>query len=124
MRLGDLPAACALGALALLGCGGDRDPATQLCLRILERKLADFRVIEVTAKPQQDWSRIDYKTRERSGFIACEFEASDSGSLRARSVAVDGEPLTAAELVTINADLFLADLRRSDARAAGRGAGG
>jgi hypothetical protein len=106
-----LPVACAC-LIVGLGCARERDVVTDLCASVLSQKRPDARVVE--AAPALDRSRIVYELHDARGSIECRVEAPESGGLRLASVALDGEPITAAELTTLNVELFLADLRRSD----------
>jgi hypothetical protein len=108
-----LPVACAC-LIAGLACARDRDIVTDLCASVLAQKRPDARVVETSPPPAPDRSRLVYELREARGSIECRVEAPESGGLRLASVALDGEPVTAAELTALNVELFLADLRRAD----------
>jgi hypothetical protein len=99
-----------------LACGPEDDPGAQLCARLLEQRIPAAEVLEVTVLRPQRESRIRYEWPGADGSpvrdeIGCETEESAPGRLRARSVTLEGQQLSEAEIVLINSDLLLEDIR-------------
>lgn len=108
-------------ALAGFACARTPDPTATLCAQVLARREPDARVVAATASALDAELRFelggDWRSEPEQGRIECVFEEGERGNLRLRSARLDGAALTRAELAVVNADLWLADLRR-----AGRGA--
>lgn len=112
----------AFGCLAFgsLACGRAPDPATALCAQVLERRLPGARVVASSASALEAELRFEvgggWREEPTRGQLACAFEEGERGSLRLRGASLDGAAFTRAELTVVNADLWLADLRRAGAR--------
>lgn len=110
----------ALGAVLLSACADDHGARVELCAEILERKLPSSEVVEIVPQPPGG-PEITYDATDEDGdlvrgHLECELERSRSGGLRVRSVTLDGRPLSAAEIVVLNANLLLDDLDRTGRR--------
>ena len=104
-------------SLALAGCGHRSVPEAHLCLDILKRRSPAAQVVEIAAEPDLRRAAIEYRVKgaPATSRLACEFQETETGGLRVRSVAVDGQPLLEAELAVIDADLLFDDMRRGGA---------
>jgi hypothetical protein len=104
-------------SIAVPGCGARSTPEARLCLDILKRRSPAAQVLAIAAEPENQRATISYRVKGASltSRLACEFQAIETGGLRVRSVAVDGQPLLEAELAVIDADLLFNDMRRGAA---------
>ena len=109
--------------IAALACARHAAPEARLCLDILKRRSPAAEVLGVAAEPGQQRATIAYRIKgaPATNELACEFQAIETGGLRVRSVAVDGQPLLEAELAVIDADLLFDDMRRVEALSPMRG---
>jgi len=114
---------CALLAVAALACAKQAAPEARLCLDILNRRSPAAEVLAIAAEPSESRATIAYRIKgaPATSELECEFQPIETGALRVRSVAVDGQPLLEAELAIIDADLLFDDMRRADAGGAARG---
>ena len=121
------PARGALAAAALCGlaCGGEAALGTRVCAEILELRAPAAEVVETWVGARG--VALDYRVGDEAGEsfhrLECTLAETEPGRLRARSVRVDGRELSEAELVLVNSDLLLAEIRRADPgppRSAGR----
>ena len=106
---------CAFLSIPALACARRTAPEARLCLDILKRRSPAAEVLAIAAEPSERRATIAYRIKgaPATSELACEFQAIETGGLRVRSVAVDGQPLVEAELAIIDADLFLDDLGES-----------
>jgi len=107
---------CAFLSIAALACARRAAPEARLCLDILKRRSPAAEVLAIAAEPSEQRTTIAYRIKgaPATSELACEFQAIESGGLRVRSVAVDGQPLLEAELAIIDADLLFDDMRRAE----------
>lgn len=109
-------------ALSTLACARAADPASTTCLRVLNRRLPDARVLEVRAlREAHAVVRFElpagWGEDPSEGQLACTVEPVGSeGGWRVREASLDGVELTAAEIAVVNADLFLYELARAGSR--------
>jgi hypothetical protein len=113
---------CAAFSIAAPGCGNRSTPEAHLCLDILKRRSPAAQVLAIAAEPEDQRATISYRVKGApvTSQLACEFQAIETGGLRVRSVAVDGQPLLEAELAVIDADLLFSDMRSGGANAGRR----
>ena len=108
--------ACATVVL-LTSCSGDLAPSIEACERILATRMPAARV--TTSASDADLEAVlafelgSWWEESRRGQIACSFDEQPAGRLRLRAATLDGQPFTTAEVTVVNADLLLADMRRS-----------
>ena len=105
-------------ALAAAACARGPDPAAATCLRVLERRLPEARVVELEARRGGEAHvRFERGDARAPGHLACTVEPTGSGGgWRVREATLDGVALTSAELAVVNADLFLHELARAGTR--------
>lgn len=106
-----------LGGIVLpSGCGREKEEGGELCSALLARTLPSARVLEArresTLRRTLRFEATDGDGERVEGTFRCELETARSGGLRVKAVLVDGRELSEEELVLINADLLLDDLRR------------
>lgn len=108
--------ACAVTVLAA-GCDRGWAPSVDACAQILATRIPAARVVAAASAAGAD-AELDFEVGtwwkvEQRGHLACSFEEQDGGGLRLRTAAIDGQPFTSAEVTVVNADLLLADMRRT-----------
>lgn len=107
--------ACA-AALAIAGCGREREPSQQACAEILATRLPAARVVAAAADATTAALEFEVGAWWRDaarGRLACSFEAQPGRGLRLRAATLDGVAFTSSELLVANVDLLLAEMRRS-----------
>ena len=107
----------AVTMLAAAGCARGPDPAAATCLRVLERRMPDARVLDVDAARGAAQVRFERGDENAPGHLECKVAPTGSGGgWRVREATLDGVALTSAELAVVNADLFLLELARAGSR--------
>lgn len=108
--------AAALAAWIGLACADAPSPGTRVCAEILALQAPGAEVVE--AWPGAHGSALDYRVpgEDAKGVhrIECLIAEPEPGRLRAQSVRIEGRELSEAELVLVNAELLLAEIRRAD----------
>ena len=106
----------ALVAWVGLACADAVSPETRVCGEILELQVPGAELVQ--AWPGEQGVALDYRVEgedaEALHRIECLIEESEPGRLRARSLRMDGRELSEAELVLVNSELLLAEIRRAD----------
>ena len=117
--------ALAAAALCGLACGDEAALGTRVCTEILGLRAPAAEVVETWAGARG--VALDYRVGDEAGEtfhrLECTLAETEPGRLRARAIRVDGLELSEAELVLVNSDLLLAEIRRADPgppRSAGR----
>ncbi len=102
--------------LASVGCGEQTAPRARACAEILALQSPAAEVVETwvgTGSVAVDYRLVDAES-ETSHRLECALAETAPGRLRARSLRLDGDELSEAELLLVNSELLLAEIRRAD----------
>lgn len=109
-------ALAALAALCGLACGQEAAPGTRVCAEILSLRAPGAQLVETwlgTGGVAVDY-RFEGEPADSSHRLDCALEETEPGRLRARALHVDGRALPETELLLVNSELLLAEIRRAD----------
>ena len=107
----------AAAALACLACGDGASPGTRVCAEILALQVPGAEVVE--AWPGAGGVALTYRTDagasdETVHRLECVMAESAPGRLHARSLRVDDRALSEGEVLLVNSELLLQEIRRAD----------
>jgi hypothetical protein len=105
-----------VAALAGLACAEPLAPATRACAQILALQSPEAEVLG--AWPGTRAVALDYRVEEAdtatSHRLECAIAEPAPGRLRADALRIDGSELSEAELLLVNSELLLTEIRRAD----------
>jgi hypothetical protein len=108
--------AAALAAWVGLACADPVAPGTRICAEILALQVSGAESLETWPGPHG--VALDYRVPGEDGAsvhrIECLIAEPEPGRLRAHSLRIDGRELSEAELLLVNSELLLAEMRRAD----------
>lgn len=106
----------ALCALVGLACADDAAPGLRVCAEILALRAPAAEVVETWrgARGVAFDYRIDDAEDDGLHRLECTLAETEPGRLRASALREDGRELSEAELVLVNSELLLAEIRRAD----------
>ena len=99
-------------ALSGLACGEAMAPATRACAEILALRIPDAEVVE--AWPGASAVALTYRAEDALHRLECVLAEPAPGRLRAESLRFDDRELSEGEILLVNSDLLLAEIRRAD----------
>ena len=103
-----------VAALVGFGCRDDGGPSARLCAEILAIQVPGAEVVET--QPGAQGATLAYRTPDEDAVhrLECAISEPMPGHLRAESLRMDGRELSEAELVLVNSELLLIEIRRAD----------
>jgi hypothetical protein len=117
----------AAAALLGLACGEASAPGTRACAEILALQVPGAELVE--AWPGAGGVALTYRTPDEDGGgedapihrLECVLAQDAPGRLRAQSLRVDDRRLSEAEVLLVNSELLLGEIRRADPGPPGSG---
>jgi len=99
-----------------LACGDEVAPSTRVCTEILALQVPEGEIVE--AWPGARGATFAYRTEGEDVAsvhrLECAIAEPTPGRLRAQSLRVDGRELSDAEILLVNSELLLTEIRRAD----------